>query len=637
MKDSAFDRLGGSRVLEVMDHLTQLRPGRSSKYGLRRHGILRAGLYRPFFEDGDAAQRARALRLCGSARRARTALESLVRDFPRSAQAHAWLWEAALAAKARVLDMDFGGIDRAVKLEPGNAWWRVWRGLGWLAMADNAHRLREEGRRGGPAFRVLARRAEGEFAAALRLDKSLGLAHAVLARVQNVLKRPDAALRSLDRAVKLEPRQGWIRRLRAAARLGLGDVDGFAADGEIAVLLDEGAGYFADAAGASFELPADKRIEAANRFLEGRPECHWMLVYRGDLRRLPEVNDFTGAIADFEAALRIRPACSWGWAYLSRAVMAAGDGVGARKSIEKAIALKPRVGWFHVWRGEVRRRLGNPAGSILDFNRGLALDPDYEFGYAWRGGALRSLEQPKEALADLELAAALDPVYAWTPHERSLALRKLGRVEEGLRALEEAVALDPKFAFCADPAGFPAALRELEGGGEGSARARAWKGEILLRMGNFPDAKRELDQALADFPRRPLALAWRGRALEGMGRVREALGDFDRSIKADPRHANVWAWRARLRRRSGDPRGALRDFKRAARLDRKSAWIMQWKGELELELGRWETAVQDLSVTVELDGRNWEARLLRAKALGRLGRWEEAKADLARAGELRGG
>ena len=145
-------------------------------------------------------------------------------------------------------------------------------------------------------------------------------------------------------------------------------------------------------------------VAAADRWLARRPRDYWMLVFRGDAKRFPELNDFDGAVRDFEAALKLKPGCSYAWAYLSRARMSKVGPGPALEAIDRALKLEPGCGWYHCWRGEILRRTGKPREALRELDRGLALDPSYEFGYAWRGGARRALGLYEEALADLELA-----------------------------------------------------------------------------------------------------------------------------------------------------------------------------------------------------------------------------------------
>jgi len=436
-------------------------------------------------------------------------------------------------------------------------------------------------------------------------------AHVASAVLKEKRGRPREALKSLDEALRVDPKEGWIYSYRSRLRFQLGDVPGFVADCEAAIFLDEAPGYF-DAALGKRRLTIPGKARAADRYLAAHPDAYWMYVYRGACRRSPELNEFGAALADFEKAVSLRPDCSWAWAYLARAR----KGLPALEAISRAIALKPDCGWFYIWRGEIRRRLGDLSGSLADLDRGLSLDPNYEYGYAWRGGVKRLLGRPAEAVPDLDLAARLDPQYAWTFHERCLAFRALGKTRKALEDLDRACRLDPKFVWCAKPEAAAAALADLEKMPKPrSASFYAWRGNVKMLTQNFPGARADFDRALTLDPGHARARAWRGFVLLQSGRANQARRDLDSSIRLDRSFANAFAWRGLLRRDGGDWRGALADLQKASKLDRISSKILAWKGEVQLLLRRRKRALADVNSSLELDRNNSHALALRARLL----------------------
>lgn len=596
--------------------------GRSSRYGLRRYSIMHeAHLLAALKSERDAARRGRLLRLLLRLKESRAALDEAVRRKPEQAEAHAWRWELTCAErKDGEPAADFADIDRAVALDPGGALWLAWRACG-----------RAGGKRRKPA--AVSRRALSDARAALAIDSSCVLAALAEALALRNLGCWEEALSALDKAVELEPREGWLRRFRGAVRWRLGDHDGYAADMDAAMLLEEKWHMpFESEEEEESEAGWRTRMEAADRFLERRPDAYWMYVFRGDSRRVPSSNDFSGAIGDFKKAVALKPDCSWAWAYLARARMAMGELPEARAEIAKAVELAPFCGWIHIWRGEIERRAGEIAASLVHFDRGLSLSPDYEFGYAWRGGAKRQLGRPKEAIEYLTLAARLDPRYPWTLHERSLALRDMGKVGEAFADLFLAARQDPRYTWCPNPRDFPKALAELDGEisrDPRSAWAYAWKGEILLRMGEPARAASVLARALNVDARNAWARAWLGRAFALLGDRRAALLALNRAIRLDPAFAPSYVWRGEIRAAAGDARGALKDFSQAALRAPTSAAVLESKAKAELALGRCAQAAADFTRAIELSGQYWPALAGRARAYRRLGREDLASVDLA--------
>jgi len=593
--------------------------GRSSRYGMRRRRIFgAASAPRESFasplkagDAGEAARRARALRLAGRDDEAAEGFERALALDPRCAAAWAYRWESRWSPRSSP-----AGIERAASLAPKEPVWRIWRGLAALASRGDE--------------RSSARAARRHFMDALSLGPS-PLAWAGLALAESRGGRPAAAAAAAGKAISGEPRQGWLFRLRAVARLHAGDEAGFLDDARREALLDEGIGTLAEVFPSAQRRPGRGLIAAADRFLARRPNAHWMLTLRGDCKRSPMLNDFAGAVADFTKAAALKPDCAFTQAYLSRALMVDGQTQAALEAIDRAVRLAPGSGWLRVWRGEVQRRLGELDAAMADFDAGLRLDPDYEMGYAWRGGARRALGRLDEAIEDLNLAAALEPNYAWTFAELSLAHRGGGRFSLALRDLERAAGLDAKHVWCARPQDAPSAILQLDAVvayEPKNAWAWAWRGETRLRHADASGAVRDLRRAVALDPRLSWPRAWLGQALVALGRPREALRAFNGAIARDARYAPALAERGRLLLSLGRIRAAWSDLCRAAAAGPLSSRTWQSKGEAGLRLRRWKEAAGDFSKALELD-RGWRPRLGRAAAYEKLGLHRLAREDLS--------
>lgn len=442
--------------------------------------------------------------------------------------------------------------------------------------------------RSAPA-RAAAENALAEARLSARSDPRSPLAAIAAALACEDLARPRDAVVWYGRALHLRPKEGWLYLARADARRRAGDLAGFIEDATKAHYLDEGAGVFRFAVVDPRKDSVRGAIAGATRFLKNHPRAAWALALRADLKRFPEVNDFPGALADFERAAALASREAWIHAYLSRARITGGDGEGALAAVARAARLRPDCAWIRAWKGEVLRRLGRAREALRELDAAVRLDPAYEFGRAWRGGALRLTGRFQDAVEELRVAGELDPSYAWTFAERSLALRALGRVDEALDALERARRLDPKSAWCPRPAEAAAAVAELDGylkDHPEDSRAWAWRGETLLRAGDAAEAEKSLARAKG----LPWARAARGEALLALGRPREAAREFDAALAADPGLAEALAKRGRARLESGDARGALADLSEAARREPRAAWIHSARGRAALAARRWEEA-----------------------------------------------
>lgn len=586
--------------------------GRSSAHLPARARVVRGAEFEAALKrlgrsksPADRAARGRLLRLLGRYPEARLELDAAL----ERADALAWSWELSTVEKAeRPQD-----LAAALKLEPQNPGWLVWDAV----------------RRGeaGPARRAAALAPKDAFP---RLVEGLA---------ELTARRPAEAEKALTAGLKLDPSVEWAYRARALARHDLGRKSDSLEDCFEAMRRGEMIGtLFIPLGLARRQITTRDNIEAATRELEKDPGAWWALVYRSDYRREPSINENAGALEDLHRALEMEPRRAWAWAYLARCQTAAGAFKKARESLEKAARLDPKCGWIRAWLGEHARRAGDTKKALADLEKAIALEPDYELAYAWRGGAKRAAGKTKEALADLDRAIALEPTYVeWCHFERMNALRDLGRIGDALDDLKAAHALNPKFVWENDQKKFSAALKALTKVPAKDPRrafALAWRGEILMRMRDFPRAEKELTAAVKSDPKLAFARLLRGRARGESARWAEAMEDFEAAVELSGGKGVSLAWRGRAKLRAGDAPGACADLAAAlgSRAEKAAAWIHSWKAEAELAAGRHAAAEASAGDALELHPRYAEARLWRGLARMDRGALSEALDDLRAAG-----
>ena len=623
LKIPCMDDLENPCASAALERLFYL--GRSSRDMPLRHGILhgrdiRLELARLKGRPGAAAggRRGRLLRLLGRTDEAAAELDRAVAAVPEDPRPYAWRWELADAALRAPLD----DIDRAVALGEGSGWWRLWRALARLERAQPERALEDLDAALGDEDPSCAPRAH--FAAALA-ERRLG--------------RLDAALRRVDAGLALAPGVEWAHRLRAMCRYELGD-PGCVDDCARAMRLNEMVGTLFIPLGLyRGRVSEAENIAAADAAIAKEPGAYWAYVYRSDYKRGPSFNDNSGALADLKRAVELAPKCAWAWAYLARAHTVAGDFSPAGAALERAVALDPGCGWIAAWKGEALRRRGDLAGATRSFDRAAGLDADYELTYAWRGALRRAQDRPAEALEDLDVAVALAPTNVASCYfERHLAKRGLRQTSEALDDIVTAHRLNDRFVWENRPAHFAAALRELAAlprrRDRNAARARLWRGEIMIRSRRFSDAASELTRALRLDPALAEARVLRGRALGELGRWPKALADFDAAAKLDECSPSAHAWRGRALMLRGRLEDALASLERSLALEPSAAWVLAWKGEAQFRLGRHDDAIRDLTRALEISARFADALLWRGAA--RLAKGEDAAAlsDLEQAAAL---
>ncbi|MBI5210519.1 MAG: tetratricopeptide repeat protein [Elusimicrobia bacterium] len=196
----------------------------------------------------------------------------------------------------------------------------------------------------------------------------------------------------------------------------------------------------------------------------------------------------------------------------------------------------------------------------------------------YRGVSLCRTGRSREGLSALDAAAGFDAErYGWMRCAGGVERLRLGLVEEAVDDLRAAVASMPSgwWARCRLAEAHAALSRDAEAMGEFSRaesackpgvlrEIRAWRGEVLLWLGRYEEALRDLDFAHAKGC--GLAACWRGAARLLSGRPDEALGDLDLAIAINAADPEARVLRGELKRLTGRRAEALEDLRKAAEL-----------------------------------------------------------------------
>ncbi len=366
--------------------------------------------------------------------------------------------------------------------------------------------------------------------------------------------------------------------------------------------------------------------------------AEYALVARAETLRMSPIGRYAEALADLEAAARLRPAKAWIHAFLGRARFYTSDRARGLLDLDRALSLDPQLGWAWAWRGEARRVSGDAAGALADFGRAARLAPHYHWMRLWRGGLLRELGRSAAALADLELYLGVSRDDLRALRERGRALLRLGRAGEAVADLRRAMRseLNPALLGAGSPP-TESERAQLSAAAADYARflarrpasgwAAALRGETLVRLGDFAEAARALEAAVRLEPRAAWPRTWLAEALLGLGRLEEARREVDRSLALDPGYPRGRALRATLSRLDCDYASAARDFGRAG----AESWCLAWRGEALLRAGGLRPAARALERALALDPRYVDARVWRGECRRRLGDARGAREDYVRA------
>jgi len=251
------------------------------------------------------------------------------------------------------------------------------------------------------------------------------------------------------------------------------------------------------------------------------------------------------AVAEYNQVLRLQPRLPEAYANLGLVYYAHGEFENSAKAFASAEKLRPGMRGVSLWLGIDEVRLNHPAQGVNHLREAIRLDPKEKLAQSWLGTALWDSGQMDAALFQLRKAAsqfpddpdllfALGEAYGKAVKQQTDQLLEdssgtalSDRIYGSLYSAEgDWIKAEGHFrrAIVRDPHSVDAHL-ELA--------------EVFMDQGRLPDAKNQLDQALALAPRSAAVLARSGELLilmsqqaEGLFNIAQAL-EFDRSDALD--------------------------------------------------------------------------------------------------------
>ncbi len=422
----------GDGALKAIEPALSAEPRSAWGLTLRAEAKLRAGRPAEALVDLDAALalepgRLWTLVLCSEAHRDQRRYDEALRCLNRVVELHPVSWSYAVRARTAFNFRDqaaaLADLDKAIALDA-----RFWEGY---------------------AYRAEAYRRVGRFEEAYRdADKALKAAPNSPPRIYSWRGAASLSLGDFEGAVKdltpvIEKEEerliSWALSQRAKAWLGLNRFHEAVADMNRAVKVDPKHGWIygiAERAGNTLEK-APEILRKFSAVVKKEPKWPWGWAWRGETRY--RAGQYEDAISDLSKAIALAPKEAWFRAWRGLAKQGLGDKAGARADFTRAIALDPAYPAAYGWRANLAMLSGDYGKARADLDRLLERDKRCSWGYGWRGECLVKLGELSKAIRDLEDAVNLDARYgdawAWLCEAR----RQSGDPEAALAAAERAL------------------------------------------------------------------------------------------------------------------------------------------------------------------------------------------------------
>lgn len=239
--------------------------------------------------------------------------------------------------------------------------------------------------------------------------------------------------------------------------------------------------------------------------------------------------DVTGALAAFDAAVRIAPTFADGHCNRGVTLQRMGRLADALFAYDAAIRHAPQHAVAHFNRGNVLKLLGRPVDALAAFDAALGAAPGTADIHLNRGRLRLEQRDYSGALADFDAVLAGAPRSIDAPVGAATALHHLRRNEEALARADAALALDPS-----------------------RVDAALVRGRVLAALGRDAEALAQFDALVARPEAGAKPLAFRASVLRELERHDEAMAAADAAVAADPSDPQLHEVRAALLLARGD-------------------------------------------------------------------------------------
>ncbi len=339
----------------------------------------------------------------------------------------------------------------------------------------------------------------------------------------SILSYPDGAFKVLESRIQsLRKRNRWLRLNTTAAKKTNGSPV-FNNNGQVFGVIVPYWGYAISVGMLEALLDTSMPMEPLSEWQQ-REQIRAAAYYSLGKEK-SKVEDYAGAIVEFDKAIKLNPKYLRAYYGRGRAQSELGDHDSATASLTQVLEMDSDKADAYYIRGSIKARRGDYAEAIVDLDKAIELDAQYADAYSNRGGIKFLLGKSEEAngnsekaqslyeasIADCDKAIEIDPEYANTYNFRGSVKSVLDDFEAAILDFNRAIERDPEDAKVYNNLGL----------------AKLRLGESKTAGGNTKEAKRLYETAIADYIQAIEINPEYAKAYKNRATVKCKLGDIE--------------------------------------------------------------------------------------------------------------
>lgn len=249
-----------------------------------------------------------------------------------------------------------------------------------------------------------------------------------------------AALQSLDRIIKKNPKFAPAYRPRAQVRAKLQDLKGAIADYKEAMRLQPTAMSFGERVSIQSQIIDLENAIADTRLLNSAKHLSSPLFFE-EARGKVDRGEYSAALSDLDLVLQMQPDRAEAFCQRAKVHAKLGNPASAVEDIARALQLEPENREFRLARAIVRLSVGDGAGAIADFTHLMQFEGDRACLFLQRGDGYFLVGDLDNAFKDYSNAIAMCDRDAEAFASRAKVQQALGDLEGAIADFQQAAAL----------------------------------------------------------------------------------------------------------------------------------------------------------------------------------------------------